>query len=341
MDATETRRLGRTGVLLTQLGLGTAPLGELFTRVTDEQATAVQQAAWDAGIRYTDTAPWYGRGQSEHRVGRFLYSRPREQFVLSTKVGRVLRAPKRRGAFDTGFWSGGLHFDHVFDYSYDGVMRAFEDSLQRLGMNRIDLLLIHDLDFWHHAGAEKVAAYMAQLATGGWRALEELRDGGVIHGIGAGINELGMMPRFLDQFDIDFFLVALRYTLAEQETLEVELPYCERRDVGIVIGGVFNSGILATGAVPGAKYNYADAEPDRMEKVRRIEAVCRRHEVPLAAAALQFPLTHPSICSVIPGSRSVDELKRNLDLFRFKIPASLWSDLKTAGLMRQDAPTPK
>jgi D-threo-aldose 1-dehydrogenase len=301
----------------------------------------VQQTAWDAGVRYFDTAPWYGRGQSEHRIGRFLYTKPRDEFVLSTKVGRVLKAPRRAGAFDTGFWTGGLHFDHVFDYSYDGIMRAYEDCLQRLGMNRIDLLVIHDLDFWHHAVEAKVQAYLGQLVGGGWRALEELRSSGRIRAIGAGINEVGMMPRFLDLFDMNFFLVALRYTLMEHDTLEAELPYCQRRDVGIIIGGVFSSGVTATGAVPGAKYNYADATPEVLEKVRRIQAVCERHGVPLQAAALQFPFGHPSVASVIPGAICPEHVTANLDFFRHAIPAAFWQELQHEGLIRADAPLPE
>jgi len=340
MDPTATRELGRTGVALTQLGFGGAPLGELFTKVSEADAEATLAAAWAAGIRYYDTAPWYGRGQSEHRTGRFLYRQKRQDLVLSTKIGRILQAPADPERFDTGFWSGGLHFEHRFDYSYDGVMRAFEDSLQRLGMTRIDLLLIHDLDFWHHATEPKVSAYLAQLFTGGWRALAELKAAGRIRGIGAGINELGMMPRFLDLVDIDFFLVALRYTLMEQETLALELPRCAERGVGIVIGGVFNSGILATGAVAGAKYNYADATPESLDKVRRIEAVCRRHKVPLVAAALQFPLGHPSVASVIPGAFQPTHIETNAGHFRHPIPADLWAELKAEKLLRADAPTP-
>ena len=293
MDPQAKRRLGKSGVELPLFGFGGAPLGELFVKVSEADAEATLQAAWDQGIRYFDTAPWYGRGQSEHRFGRFLYRQPRAEFVLSTKVGRVLKAPRNPAQFDLGFWSGGLHFDHVFDYSYDGIMRAYEDCLQRLGMNRIDLLIIHDLDFWHHATEPKVQAYLGQLIGGGWRALEELRSGGQIKAIGAGINELGMMPRFLDLFDMDFFLVALRYTLMEHDTLDNELPYCQRRDVGIVIGGVFSSGITATGAVPGAKYNYADATPEVLDKVRRIEAVCERHAVPLPGGGAAVPVRPP------------------------------------------------
>ena len=340
MDPLARRRLGKSGVELTAMGFGGAPLGELFTRVSDVDAEATLQAAWDSGIRYFDTAPWYGRGQSEHRFGRFLYRQPRADFVLSTKVGRVLRAPHDPLGFDTGFWTGGLHFDHVFDYSYDGIMRAYEDCLQRLGMNRIDLLVIHDLDYWHHGVEAKVQAYLGQFATSGWRALDELRSARLIRAVGAGINELGMIPRFLDLVDLDFFLVALRYTLMEHDTLDVELPYCERRDVGIVIGGVFSSGIMATGPVPGAKYNYADAPPDVIQKVRRIEAVCKRHRVALAAAALQFPLGHKTVTSVIPGGFEPRQVEANMAHMRADIPGDFWAELRHEGLIRGDAPVP-
>ena len=177
MDPLATRTLGKSGVKLNQMGMGGAALGDLFNKVPDADAEATLQSAWEQGLRYYDTAPWYGRGQSEHRFGRFLYRQPRAEFVLSTKVGRVLKAPRNPALFDLGFWSGGLYFDHVFDYSYDGIMRAYEDCLQRLGMNRIDLLIIHDLDFWHHATEPKIQAYLGQLIGGGWRALEELRIG--------------------------------------------------------------------------------------------------------------------------------------------------------------------
>ncbi|MBX6320212.1 MAG: aldo/keto reductase [Rhodospirillaceae bacterium] len=335
------RQLGRTGVELTALGFGGAPLGELFVKVSEADAEATLAAAWEAGIRYYDTAPWYGRGQSEHRFGRFLYRQPRRDFVLSTKVGRILKAPRNPEAFETGFWSGGLHFDHVFDYSYDGVMRAFEDSLQRLGLNRIDLLVIHDLDFKHHRTEAAVSAYLTQLHTGGLRALTELRAAGLIKGIGAGINEPGMIPRFLDLFDMDFFLVALPYTLLDQDILDTELPLCEERGVGIVIGAVFSSGITATGAVPGAKYKYADAGPEILDKVRRIEAVCARHGVPLPAAALQFPFGHPCVASVIPGGFKPEHVRANIAHMRHPIPAALWAELKAEGLLRADARVPQ
>ena len=341
MYPTETRKLGKSGVALTQLGFGGAPLGELFVRVDEATAAATLQAAWDAGVRYYDTAPYYGRGLSEIRFGRFLDAKPRSDFVLSSKVGRWFFPPARPDEFQTGpVWAGGLRFEHVHDYSYDGIMRSYEQSQMRLGMNRIDLLLIHDLDFWFHATEAKVAAHLSQLFTSGWRALDELRSHGLVRGVGAGINELGMMPRFLDALPLDFFLVALRYTLMEQEVLEAEFPYCERAGVGIVIGGVYSSGITATGPIEGAKYNYSDATPEVMERVRRMQAVCASHGTPLAAAALQFPLAHPIVASVIPGAVSPDQVRQNVENFRRPIPASLWSDLKREGLISERAPTP-
>ena len=340
MNPTETRKLGNTGVELTRLGFGTAPLGELFFKVDELTAAATLQAAWDAGIRYYDTAPYYGRGLSEIRVGRFLDSKPRWEFVLSTKTGRWFFPPADPDAFQTGVWAGGLRFDHVHDYSYDGLMRSYEQSHMRLGMNRIDLLIIHDLDFWFHATEQKVTAYLNQLFTSGWRALEELRKHKLIRGIGAGINEVGMMPRFLDMVGLDFFLVALRYTLMEQEVLEVEFPYCERMSVGVVVGGVYNSGITASGPVPGAKYNYTDATPEVLGKVERMQAICRKHDTPLAAAALQFPLAHPIVASVIPGAIGPKQVQQNVESFKRPISSELWSDLKREGLVSEKAPTP-
>jgi D-threo-aldose 1-dehydrogenase len=340
MDPFQRRKLGRSKIMLPQMGFGGAPLGDLFTKVTDAEAEATLVTAWESGIRYYDTAPWYGRGQSEHRIGRHLYHRPRHEALLSTKVGRVLRAPARPETFDRGDWSGGLSYDIRFDYSYDGIMRSYEDSLQRLGMNRIDILIIHDLDFWFHKTEALVSAYLAQLATSGYRALASLKDQGLIGAIGAGINELGMIPRFLELFDLDFFMLAMRYTLGEQDTLDKELPLCIARGAGIVIAGVFSSGLYATGPIPGAKYNYSDATPEQLDRARKIEAVCKRHEVPLAAAALQFPLHHPAVATVIPGGFRPDHVTTNLGLFRQEIPSALWAELKHEELLRKDAPTP-
>jgi D-threo-aldose 1-dehydrogenase len=340
MDPLTRRKLGRTEVELTQLGLGGAGLGDLFDVVDDRDADATLRAAWEAGIRYYDTSPWYGRGQSEHRFGRALYRRPRADYVLSTKVGRLFRAVHDAEHFEHGFWRGGLTFAHHFDYSYDGVMRSFEDSLQRLGLPRIDFLLVHDLDITHHGTDARVTAYLTELHNGGWRALTELKAAGVIRGIGAGINEREMIPRLLDLLDLDFFLVAMPYTLLDTDVLDNEFPLCAARGVGFVIGAPFASGILATGAVQGARYRYAEATPEIIAKVKRIEAVCDRHNVPLAAAALQFPLGHPSVAAVIPGALLPEHITRNVAAFRHATPAALWAELKYEGLLREDAPVP-
>ena len=340
MDPFARRRLGLTAVEVTQLGFGGAGLGDLFEVIPEAQAAATLEAAWDAGIRYYDTAPWYGLTQSEHRFGRALYRQPRRDFVLSTKVGRTMHAVHHAETYDRGIWTGGLPFQVRFDYSYDGVMRSFEDSLQRLGLPRIDLLLVHDLDIQYHQTYKRVEALLIELHNGGARALAELRAAGRIRGFGAGINELGMIPRFLDLVDLDFFLLALRYTLGEQQTLDVELPRCAERGVGLIIGGVFSSGIYATGPIPGAKYNYADASPADLDKARKIEAVCKRYGVPLPAAALQFPLHHPIVASVIPGGFRPEHVTTNIAHMRHEIPSELWAELKQQGLIRKDAPTP-
>ena len=340
MDPFKLRKLGRSEVSLPQLGFGGAPLGDLFVTVSDADSDATLSAAWEGGVRYYDTAPWYGRGQSEHRIGRLLYRKPRNEVYLSTKVGRVLHAPINPAKPNLGFWAGGLPFEHRFDYSYDGIMRAYEDSLQRLGMTRVDVLVIHDLDYWHHKTEPLVAAYLSQLATSGWRALAELKASGRIGAIGAGINERGMIPRFLDLFDMDFFVLALRYTLGEHDTLDDEMPLCEKRGAGIILAAVFSSGIYATGPVPGAKYNYQDATPEQLERARRIEAVAKRHGVPLPAVALQFPLHHPIVASVIPGAFKPEQVKANIGYMRHDIPDALWAELKSEKLIREDAPTP-
>ena len=340
MNPAETRSLGRTDVRVTQLGFGGASIGELFAKVSEAESLACLRAAWDSGIRYFDTAPWYGRGLSELRTGAGLRDRPRDDYVLSTKVGRWLRAPADPARFNRAPWTGGLSFEVVFDYSYDGIMRAYEQSQLRLGLKRYDLAIIHDLDLLYHAPEWRLESHFAQLATSGFRALSELKAAGLIRGIGAGINALGLIPRFLDLFDMDFFLVAMPYTLLHQEVLKEEFPRCVKRGVGFVIGAVFSSGVLATGAVPGAHYNYAPAPPDILERVRQIEAVCARHGVPLPAAALQFPLGHAGVASVIPGASRPAQVERNVAAFRHPIPADLWAELKAEQLLSADAPVP-
>ncbi len=269
-----------------------------------------------------------------------------EEMLISTKIGRLLRPPADPADFATKrggvSWAHGLRFEHRYDYSYDGVMRSWEDSLQRLGLPRVDLLVIHDLDraLGHHGSDEAVTAHMAQLLTGGFRALAELKAAGRIRAIGCGVNDLGTIPRFAALFDLDFFLVALRYTLGEQETLADEIPLLEKRGIGMIIGGVFNSGLYAAGPVPGIRYNYLEPSGEILQKALRIDAICHRHGVPLAAAALQFPLHHPLVASVIPGAVGPAQVRANLALLRRDIPSALWAELKQERLLRADAPTP-
>lgn len=338
MDPAATRRLGRSAVEVTKLGFGGASIGELFVRVTEADAQATIATAWDAGVRYFDTAPWYGRGLSELRTGAGLRDHARGDYALSTKVGRWLRPAAAEG-FDGAPWLGGAPNEVVFDYTYDGIMRSVEGSRLRLGITRFDVAFIHDLDHLYF-DQPTMDAHFRDLAGSGWRALEELRASGQIGAIGAGINDLGLMPRFLDIGDIDAFLVAMPYTLLDQEVLETEFPAGVARGVGFVIGAVFASGILAKGPIPGAKYAYAEPTPGVLEKTRRIQAVCDRYAVPLPAAALQFPLGHPSVASVIPGASSRAQQARNVAAFRHPIPADLWAELKHEGLIRMDAPVP-
>ncbi len=341
MNPFATRKIGRTDVAVTPLGFGSAHFGEFYSLVKEEDAQTTLAAAYGAGVRFFDSAPWYGCGLSEHRLGAFLRQQPRHEFLVSTKVGRVLTAPDETENFDNGMWLGGLPFQVNFDYTYDGVMRSYEDSLQRLSLNRVNVLVIHDLDLMYHQTEEKVEAYMQQLEGGGMRALNELKAAGRIGAIGAGINEGFMMPRFLDRFDLDFFLVAMPYTLIDQDVLTDIFPRCQAKGMGIVIGSPYASGILATGVSSGGgKYNYADAPPEIVEKVAGIEAVCARHDVPLQAAALQFPLGHPIVASIIPGAVTPEQVRQNVAAVETVVPADFWAELKAEGLLRDTAPVP-
>lgn len=289
-------------------------------------------------MRYFDTAPYYGHGLSEARIGQYLRWKPRHEFVLSTKVGRVLQ-PALRKDIDFKPWVDGLPFTCRFDYSYDGSMRSFEDSLQRMGLEYIDILFIHDADVFTH-GPEMQKVYYKQAMNGCYRALAKLRDEGLVKAIGVGVNNWEVMLDFMKAGDFDTLLVAGRYTLLEQDALNELLPLCERRGAALVIGGGFNGGILATGTIPGAKWNYAPAPDHIVQKVRKIEAVCAKYNVPLAAAALQFLLAHPAVASHIPGTRSVAQMAQNIALVTHPIPPELWQDLKVADLLRPDAPVP-
>ncbi|MBL8894571.1 MAG: aldo/keto reductase [Rhizobiales bacterium] len=338
MNAINVRKFGRVGFDITDMGFGAAPIGNFLRPIPEEEAGAMVERAWDAGMRYFDTAPYYGHGLSELRLGHYLRWKPREQFVVSSKVGRVLKAA-RRETIDFKPWVDAAPFNCRFDYSYDGTMRSFEDSLQRLGLGYIDILFIHDADVFTH-GPEMQKVHFKQAMDGCYRALIELREQGLVKAIGVGVNNWEVMLDFMKAGDFDTLLVAGRYTLLEQEALNELLPLCEQRGTAVVIGGGFNGGILATGAVPGAKWNYAPAPAPIMEKVKKIEAVCARHNVPLPAAALQFLLAHPAVASHVPGTRNVAQMNQNLELMAHPIPKAFWQELKAGGLVRQDAPTP-
>lgn len=338
MAAISTRKFGGTGLTVTDMGFGAAPIGNFLRPISEEMSDAMVQRAWNAGMRYFDTAPYYGHGLSEARLGYSLRWKPRDQFVVSSKVGRVL-VPAHRKDIDFKPWVDGLPFKCRFDYSYDGTMRSFEDSLQRLGLGHIDILFIHDCDVFTH-GAEMQKVYFKQAIEGCYRALVKLREEGAVKAIGVGVNNWEVMLDFMKAGDFDTLLVAGRYTLLEQEALNELLPLCERRNTAIVIGGGFNGGILATGAKPGAKWNYAPAPEPIMDKVRRIEAVCARYNVPLPAAALQFLLAHPAVASHVPGTRDVAQMEQNIALVAHPIPVDFWQELKRQGLLRSDAPVP-
>jgi D-threo-aldose 1-dehydrogenase len=337
MKATDTRRLGRVGLDVTVLGFGTVAMGNLFKSISEAQANDTFAAAWDLGIRYFDTAPLYGHGLGELRTGAGLRLKPRNEYVLSSKVGRLLR-PRPRESIDFGAWVNATPFELVYDYSYDGTMCAFEDSLQRLALERMDICFIHDIDVFTR-GAEQPEVFR-QAMNGCFKALERLRSEGSVRAIGVGVNEWEVCEAALRQRDFDCFLLAGRYSLLEQEPLRSFLPLCLERDVVVVIGGGYNSGILATGAIVGARYNYGPAPAPIIERVRRIEAVCREFDVPLQAAATQFVPAHPAVASLILGARSPEQARQSAAWFERPIPAELWEALKAAKLLRDDAPTP-
>ncbi|WP_170754010.1 aldo/keto reductase [Ruegeria lacuscaerulensis] len=327
-------------VPLTRMGFGGAPLGNLYRKVSDEDAQAALQAAYDAGIRFFDTAPQYGLGRSEQRFGEAIARFGRENIQLSTKIGRLLLDCEPHEVTPEAFVDVPQK-RIVFDYTYDGVMRSYEASRERIGVANADILLIHDVCVFSQGSQELSDAKVRELFDGGgYKALVELRDAGEIAAIGAGVNEWQVCEKLLGLGDFDGFLLAGRYTLLEQEALDSFLPLCEKRDVGIILGGPYNSGILATGAVPGAKYNYDDAPEEILQRVRNIEALCQAHKTPLIAAALQFVLGHPSVKTVIPGAVNAAEVQANVALLDREIPAGLWSDLRGEGLIRPDAPLP-
>ncbi len=329
------RTLGRTGIELTTLGFGSTGLGNLYRAQSEDGAMATVEAAHKAGIRYFDTAPLYGFGLAEHRMGGAIRRLPTNDFTLSTKVGWRLH---RRGGDANGSAADTLFdrpapFEPRVDYSYDGVLRSFEDSMQRLGTDRIDILLLHDCDRRNH-GEDGYRTRFREAMDGAYRALISLRDQKLVRAIGAGLNEWQACQDFAEAGDFDCFLLAGRLTLLDQSSLNSFLPLCEERKIGIILGGPYNSGILATGAIPGAYYDYAPASEDILERTRSIERICASHKVPLRAAALQYPLQHPVVTTVIPGARDVAEVEENAALMAHPIPHAFWEDLRLAGSIR-------
>jgi D-threo-aldose 1-dehydrogenase len=321
----------------TRLGFGGAPLGNMHRVVAEDEADATLAAAWDAGLRYFDTAPLYGHGLSEIRIGRVLTSRPRDEFLLSTKVGRVLE-PCAPGEEASGIYRATPPLRVRFDYTGDGVRRSLDASLARLGLDRVDIALVHDLERSAHGSGEAYEARWSELTRGGgWRALDALRADGTVGAIGLGTNETAACERLLTELDPDLFLLAGRYTLLEQAPLHGLLPACARRGVGIVIGGPFNSGVLAR---QGGSFDYAAAPPAVLARVERLAATCGRFDVPLPAAALQFAAAHPAVVSVIPGAQTPGEVVANARLLAMPIPVALWVALKDEGLVDAAAPVP-
>jgi D-threo-aldose 1-dehydrogenase len=339
-DPADRLTLGRTELRVTRLGFGTASIGGLFEGVTDADAVATVARAWDLGIRTFDTAPLYGYGAAERRLGMALAGRRRDEYVLSSKVGRLVRpiasippgADVDRQAASNGredaFYAVDQPVRMVFNYSAEGVRRSIEESLERLRLDRIDIALIHDPDeHWEQAIGQA------------WPALARMRDEGMIRAVGAGMNQSAMLARFAREGDFDVFLVAGRYTLLDQDALSELLPLCVERGVGILIGGVMNTGVLVDPR-PGSRFDYQPAPPAVVDRARRIAAVCERHGVPLRAAAMQFPLAHPAVVSLIAGVRRIDHLDEYPALMRRQIPGSLWADLRAEGLIAPEAPVP-
>ncbi|HEU4397940.1 MAG TPA: aldo/keto reductase [Actinomycetota bacterium] len=326
--AVPTVPLGRTGLRVSALGLGTAPLGNLFTAVPEQDADAAVQAALDAGLTYLDTAPHYGLGIAERRLGRVLAGRPRDSFVLSTKVGRLLRPLDPGEAADAEGFVAVPPGKRVWDLSPGGVRRSLEESLERLGLDRVDVVFLHDPDDHERQAYEQA-----------FPALAELRAQGTVRAIGAGMNQAEMLTRFVRDLDIDVVLVAGRWTLLDQRALEELLPACAERGVAVVAGGVFNSGLLADPR-PGATFDYAPAPPELVARAARLAAVCARHGVPLRAAALAFASGHPAVTSVLVGARSAAEVADAVAMHAWPVPGELWEELVATGLLPGHVPTP-
>jgi D-threo-aldose 1-dehydrogenase len=333
LDRNEKVRVGSTDLFLPRIGLGTASLGNLLEAMSDGAAVEVMERALAAGITYFDTAPLYGHGLAERRVGRAIVNTPRDQLVLSTKVGRLLRegGPPDESQYHHGvpYYKDVPSAGPIWDFSYDGVRTSVAESVERIGVKRFDILHLHDPD-----------NHFREASTTGFEGLAALRAEGLVSAIGAGMNRTAVQAELVRECDLDVVLVAGRYTLLDQSAMDDLMPLCVSRNVSVVIGGVFNSGVLVDPS-PGALFDYVPASADVLSRVRRIHEICRRHDVPMAAAAMQFPLAHPQVCSVLLGPRSIGELETNLNLLELDIPAELWSDLRSAGLIREGAPVPE
>lgn len=331
------RPLGRSGLKVTTLGFGGAPLGDLYANLDEADAVETVETALASGINLIDTSPLYGHGLSEHRIGAALRRSGRKDVVISTKVGRVAEPFAGRG--NGSGYLGGLPHGLRFDYSYDGAMRSLEQSALRLGVDRIDVVLIHDVDVWTH-GKDAIEERFAQAMDGAYRALDKLRAASAVKVIGVGVNEAEMCERFARAGDFDTMLLAGRYSLLEQPGLASFMPLAQQKGIDLMLGGVFNSGILATGPVSGAKYNYQPAPPQILARVAAIEAVCTRHGVPLRRAALQFPLGHPAVASLVTGAVKPEEVADQVTELSAPVPAALWTELKAEGLLGADVPVP-
>ncbi|WP_210527379.1 aldo/keto reductase [Rubellimicrobium arenae] len=324
-----TRHHAKSGLTFTELGLGTAPLANLYRAIPDEDARAVMETAWAGGVRHFDTAPLYGPGLAETRLNPFLRGKPREEFVLASKVGRWLRPTTYDQREGHGRWFEVPSRTGVYDYSYDGVRRSVEFSLERLGVDRIDILHAHDLDVWTHGSQEALDGWLDQFISGGHRALHEMRAQGMIRAIGLGVNDWRIAQWLAERADLDVILLAGRYTLLEQEAAASFLPLCVQKGIGVIIGGPYNSGVLAGQE----HYDYDRVPPEVADRARRLRAVCDSHGVRLVHAAFRYPLRHPAVLSVIPGSQTVEEMEDNLQAARATLPEALWSDLASQGLI--------
>ncbi|MEO8400722.1 MAG: aldo/keto reductase [Gammaproteobacteria bacterium] len=326
----KTRKLGSTEIELTELGFGGAAVGNLYRPTSNEEAYAAIRAAWQGGVRYFDTAPSYGYGLSERRIGDALREYPRESYVISTKVGRLLIPdgnPKKLDQFP-----GSLPFRVEYDYSYDGIMRSFENSLQRLGTHYIDMIYIHDIGRLTHGDAH--STILKSLLDSGYRALTELRAQKVVRAIGLGVNEWEVCVEVMPHTDLDCFMLAGRYTLLEQAVLGKFFPECEKRGISVVAAGPYNSGVLANGQ----NYNYEAADHKIMLRVNAIQKICDAHQIDLPHAAIQFPLRHSQVISVVAGARTEEQVALSVSYMQQHVPARLWQALKEAALISKDAP---